>query len=308
MTPEPTADTPTTAAQPDWRALRKDLLERLQHLAGELDRVAADHGFFQLVVGVKWFWAYSVINQFWISMHRPDARSVRGRKQWEALGRTVKPGEEPIIIRAPNRPGRPWPLIAVEVFDISQTEGPDVPPAQVLGLPSGDAACLDAIEAAAGRLGVTIKPMQAFATSGGVVAGMATGRHEIQLHWSLQGAARADLLVHELAHALLHFPTSSKPPGKKPHRIPSKYAETEAEATAWVVLDELGLPSNAPSYIAWSGGKSEMLLRSMQRIQAAARAILQAIQGRKPHLRIPDFIPPPPSPGRSAKKKGPKRF
>jgi hypothetical protein len=52
--------------------------------------------------------------------------------------------------------------------------------------------------------------------------------------------------------------------------------ETEADATAYVVLRAFGLDAPAPAYIAWQGGDGAAVLRSMTRIQRAARRILEA--------------------------------
>ena len=51
-----------------------------------------------------------------------------------------------------------------------------------------------------------------------------------------------------------------------------------ADATAYVVLAVLGLPSKAPTYIAWQGGTGLGVYRSMARVQRAARAILGAVE------------------------------
>jgi hypothetical protein len=54
--------------------------------------------------------------------------------------------------------------------------------------------------------------------------------------------------------------------------------ETEADATAYVILRVLGLPSTAPAYIAWHRGSGAMIGASMGRIQRAARRILEAAE------------------------------
>ena len=52
--------------------------------------------------------------------------------------------------------------------------------------------------------------------------------------------------------------------------------EAQAEATAYVVLRALGLPSTAPTYIAWQGGDGAAVLRSLGPVQRAVRTILDA--------------------------------
>jgi antirestriction protein ArdC len=86
------------------------------------------------------------------------------------------------------------------------------------------------------------------------------------------------VLAHELAHEILHQAAGKRAATlKRPGPARTKAEkETEADATAYVVLAVLGLPSKAPSYIAWQGGTGSAVLRSMTRIQRAAKAILEA--------------------------------
>lgn len=46
----------------------------------------------------------------------------------------------------------------------------------------------------------------------------------------------------------------------------------EAEAVAYMVLKELGLPSTAPAYIARHGGSGKSLLRMVKRVCASAES------------------------------------
>ena len=87
------------------------------------------------------------------------------------------------------------------------------------------------------------------------------GRVEIQP--SIRGRERAAVLAHELAHEVLHQAerrraAEARRPG--PQRTHAE-CETEADATAYVVLRVLGIPSRAPAYIAWQGGTGAGVLR-----------------------------------------------
>jgi hypothetical protein len=53
----------------------------------------------------------------------------------------------------------------------------------------------------------------------------------------------------------------------------TRVTETEPEATAYVML---GLEPPSPAYIAWQGGTGQTVLRSLGRVQRAARRILEA--------------------------------
>jgi hypothetical protein len=91
----------------------------------------------------------------------------------------------------------------------------------------------------------------------------------IRLRHRLPGRERAATLAHELAHEILH---SMRSRGEWSLR----QVETEADATSYVVMRALGLPSKAPAYIAWHGGTGKLVLQSMKRVQRAARRILRA--------------------------------
>jgi hypothetical protein len=90
---------------------------------------------------------------------------------------------------------------------------------------------------------------------------------------SLDGAEKFSVLVHELAHELLHHGAEKRLRSTKTVR------ETEAEATAFVVGQALGLESGTASsdYIQLYDGSEDTLLASLERIQRAANSIIEAL-------------------------------
>ena len=107
------------------------------------------------------------------------------------------------------------------------------------------------------------------------------GRKLPNIDPAMRGVARVRVLAHELGHELLHQEARQKPATLKRPPKPRSPAveETEADATAFIVLSALGLEAPSPSYIAWQGGTGAQVLLSMGRIQRAARRILAAAQG-----------------------------
>ena len=101
-------------------------------------------------------------------------------------------------------------------------------------------------------------------------------KHVVPFLCRLPGRERAATIAHELAHEILHTMRSR---GEWTHR----QVETEADATSYVVMRALGLPSKAPEYIAWHGGSGKLVLQSMKRVQRAARRILRAYLSTKSH-------------------------
>ena len=93
-----------------------------------------------------------------------------------------------------------------------------------------------------------------------------------------RGRERVRCLAHELAHEVLHQAERARALARKRPAPALTHAqkETEAEAAAYVVLAVLGLEPPSPAYIAWQGGTGETVLRSLGRVQRAARRILEA--------------------------------
>jgi hypothetical protein len=84
-------------------------------------------------------------------------------------------------------------------------------------------------------------------------------------------AAEFSVLVHELAHEMLH--TGETRPATKTVR------ELEAEAVAFTVCSGIGLDAATPAsdYIQFHNGDKDLLVQSLDSIQKTASRILQAI-------------------------------
>src|SRR5512137_1998969 len=103
--------------------LRKQLKAHLEDLARQVDGKAQQQGFQDALRTMALFWRYSPLNQFLIRGQRPNATHVMARLKWEAIGRKVKEGAEPILVLAPTKPGWATNFIGVPVFDVKQTRG-----------------------------------------------------------------------------------------------------------------------------------------------------------------------------------------
>ena len=150
------------------------------------------------------------------------------------------------------------------VFDVSQTSGRPLPaPAQAKGEPGEHLARL---EAHIQKLGIRLQRLPAWVGAEGASAG-----GEIAIRSDLAPAQRLSVLVHELAHELLHQGRNEQKAAT--HAV----VETEAEAVAYVVVQALGLDSAtaASDYIQLHGGDRATLAASLRRIQQTARRILE---------------------------------
>lgn len=281
MQAKPTAED-VVRARAVQSALREEIIGRLQQLSSDVDAVRANDGFRALLAGCARLARYSFSNQCLILRRAPNASSVLPRTVWEFQGRTIRNGEHPIEIFAPSSP-QGWPFILVPVFDVAQTEGDALP---AVDAPDGETEWLPRIEAAGAHLGIAVESLaenDRNAEAGRVIGLSLGGR--VQIAASLRGTKRAATLVHEFAHEILHQAPDEV--ARPDCRAPVSVAETEAQGTAFVVLQHLGIPAEAPGYIVWMGGDGKDVLRSVTRITQAAKAILTAIVDRKnPRVRI----------------------
>lgn len=227
----------------------------------------------KLLVTMARFRSYSASNVMLIYSQRPDATHVAGFQTWRKLGRFVKRGECGLVIFAPIRPRADQegdsekPSIrfrAVRVFDISQTDGDDLPePARVSGDPAEHLHLLRQVIAEYG-ISTVEQPL-----APGILGRSEGGR--IVIATGLSPAEQFATLVHEFAHELMH--QQGERPDSKTVR------ETEAEAVAFVVGHAIGLEIADASrdYIQLYDGDAETLTASLSRIQKTSRQIVDAL-------------------------------
>ncbi len=231
------------------------------------------------------FHSYSFGNVVLIAAQCPEATRVAGFRTWQRLHRTVRKGERAIWILAPvvnrmatddgedeHRSVRGFRY--VPVFDLSQTEG-DEPPLVCHSLTGADpAGWFTQLTALARSIGYSVNHA---ALRPGVNGDCTFASRRIRVARDNAPAQQVKTLVHELAHALLH--------DGEPDR---QLAELEAESTAYVVCQDLGLDSGAYSfgYVAtWAGGGEPAVAAvraSCFRIQRASSFIIGALGGDSP--------------------------
>ena len=181
------------------------------------------------------FHRYSLNNMLMIVSQRPDATEVAGFGTWKKLGRWVKKGEKGISILVPVRYRRKdQPALVDEpeetvlgymggfVFDISQTEGDDLP----------------AFATVEGDVGFYADNLRLFGLDHGIkieyvsslngAKGVSKGQH-IQILDSLPAAEELAVIVHELAHERLH--RADRRPDIQTRELEAE-AVAETEATA----------------------------------------------------------------------------
>lgn len=241
-------------------------LVTLGQLTDEAARSAAMQRF--LAVCTR-FHKYSPNNQLLIFFSNPAATHVAGYTRWQELHRQVRKGEHGIPILAPifarkDPQDEASPTIlkcfkVAYVFDVSQTDGDPLPEPPDWRSPERLAWLHNRLLDYARFLDIQVTEkdlgsLQGY-SAGGTIA--------------LNPSAGTSVLIHELAHELLHRS------GEKLDR-PTK--ELEAEAVSYVVSAHFGLETSSPNYLALWHADSSTLSERQARISACASLIISEIE------------------------------
>lgn len=282
--------------------------ERLAELTDQLEtgirELYASGRYAEYLAAMSQFHHYSFGNALLILFQFPTASRVAGYNTWKKLGRQVKRYEKGIKILAPcpyqraveqdqkdpetgqtlygpdGKPLRETRYIpvthfkAATVFDISQTEGRELPNIGVSEL-SGDVSDFSALY-------TRLKALSPLPVEEDHVPSTAKGytsfiEQRIVLRPGMSQAQTIKTLVHEIAHAKLHDPDILEGAQR-----PRREKEVEAESVAYVVCQHFGLDTSEYSfgYVAgWSQGRELAELKaSLDRIHSTAGEIISAIQ------------------------------
>jgi len=252
------------------------------------------------------FHDYSYRNTLLIKLQCPEATKVAGYNTWqEEFDRHVQEGEQAIWIWAPiitkqcpecenspsyheqsdceydKTPPEEWSegLVGFKptaVFDVSQTDGEPLPELETEA--TGDAEDLvPTLTDAASDLGVTVRIVEADDWEHGDAMGVCESRSLHDLQPVVKAKARenqADLavtLIHEYAHALLHFDVDDDTERAK--------REVEAEAVAYIVGRFLGLDTSGSAFYlaAWENDDAEVIQDRLGRISSTAQEIIGTV-------------------------------
>lgn len=225
------------------------------------------------------FHNYSFGNLILILTQCPEATQVAGYKTWQnKFGRQVKKGEKGIRILAPligkkqadesdgDEPERRvFGFRVVSVFDISQTEGDELPG---IGTYQGEVSdYLEKLETFTMAKGIELH----WESPDGGALGVSKGG-TILVDPTLDAPVKFATLTHEVAHELLHRTDRRE-------QTDRSIRETEAEAVAFAVCEAVGISSNghAENYIKLHQGDAEKLKASLDYIRVAASEILAAL-------------------------------
>ena len=277
-------NTTTVPSTPKPQTSKEVIAANVQLLVEQLE-VGHSEGLTAYLTAMGRFHSYSFGNILEIARQMPDATRVAGLHAWNQLGRKVMKGQKGIRILAPLVASRKkedtdaskdpaaasHPVLvgfrAVYVFDVSQTEGAELPQftertkgevgqyrERLIGFTAAQGIALEFKDSIAPALGVS------YGSRIAILPGQAP-------------AAEFSTLVHELAHEMLHK-------AERRTATTRTVRETEAEAIAFVVSQTVGLDAGRASadYIHLYHGNAALLTECLEVIQRTSALILSAIE------------------------------
>ena len=262
------------------------------------------------------FHNYSFNNTLLIAMQKPDASLVAGFSAWKNnFGRNVMKGQKGIKIIAPSPfkikqemekidPHTQKPVIGkdgkpvteekeitipaykvVSVFDVSQTEGRELPDIAVDEL-TGDVDRYKDFFAALEKTSPV--PIGFEKIEGGAHGYYHLEDKRIAIDEGMSELQTLKTAIHEIAHAKLHDIDLNAPKDEQP-RVDRRTREVEAESVAYTVCQHYGLDTSDYSfgYVAgWSSGRELSELKSsLETIRSAAAEIINSIDGHIAELQ-----------------------
>ena len=262
------------------------------------------------------FHNYSFNNTLLIAMQKPDASLVAGFSAWKNnFGRNVMKGQKGIKIIAPSPfkikqemekidPHTQKPVIGkdgkpvteekeitipaykvVSVFDVSQTEGKELPDIAVDEL-TGDVDRYKDFFAALEKTSPV--PIGFEKIEGGAHGYYHLEDKRIAIDEGMSELQTLKTAIHEIAHAKLHDIDLNAPKDEQP-RVDRRTREVEAESVAYTVCQHYGLDTSDYSfgYVAgWSSGRELSELKSsLETVRSAAAEIINSIDGHIAELQ-----------------------
>lgn len=279
----------------------------IDNLVANVDEAQASEAFQEWLDIQSRFHDYSYQNTLLIKRQCPEATKVAGYRTWqEEFDRYVKEGEHAIWIWAPiitkrcpecenspryhensdcdydETPPADWSeglvgFTPAPVFDISQTDGESLPNLETEA--TGDAGDLiDQLINVSDDIGVRVRIIPEAEWTYGDATGICEQRSLLDVQPFVKVRDRendADLartLIHEYAHALLHFDVDEATERSK--------REVEAEAIAYIVGRYHGLDTSGSAFYlaAWESDNPEAVRDRLDRISQTAEDLIKVLE------------------------------
>ena len=255
----------------------KEVEDSLKALAEETDNVKKSDFFKQYLETMSRFWKYSYHNQLLIHFAMPKATKVAGFRKWQELKRYVTKGSKAIKILAPcfktvkvtdaNNEEKEEQItffFPVNVFDISQTEGQQLPEIEITVTGDNYKDFLESLSIFCNERSIKlnfknlgVNGLYGYST-GGMIAISSTESINTQVN----------TMIHEIAHELLH----------KESKLDKQQMEIQAEGTAYVVTKHFGLENKSFNYLAMYDADYTKIIDNIRAVAEASREIMRYLE------------------------------
>ena len=284
----------------------KEITDRLEQ--GIQDLFESDR-FKEYLQVMSKFHNYSFNNTLLIAMQKPDATLIAGYNSWKNLfGRQVSRGAKGIKVIAPSpykvkkevdkidpktqkpmtdKNGKPVKeetevtvpaFKVVSVFDVSQTEGKELPTIGVDELTGDVAQYADFFKATEQA---SPAPVGFEKIESGAKGYYSQTEKRIAINEGMSELQNLKTLIHEIAHAKLHDIDLNAPAKEQADRPDRRTREVQAESIAYAVCQHYGLDTSdySFSYVAtWSSGRELSELKaSLETIRSTASELIKDI-------------------------------
>ena len=270
---------------------RDSLDAHLKELAAQMEQGRSEN-MVRYLEACAQFHAYSFGNLMLALAQCPQMTRIAGIRTWNKLGRHVRAGEKGIMILAPievtrkakdkqaatinadpdeeateeETDGRRRATLfkPVYVFDVSQTEGEELP--SLIHAAGEVSAICPALEKAIRDAGITLEYADHVPGCPGAEGASYKGR--VVIREALAAPDRFRTLAHEYAHEILHDHSAESRTVK----------ETEADAAAFVVCRHFGVQCDTADYLLLYNSEPKILLDRLETIRRTAARIIDAIE------------------------------
>ena len=303
--------------------IEKQLKEISERLEQGVKEIFTSERYTEYLNTMSKFHNYSFNNTLLITMQKPEATLVAGYQAWQKkFNRHVKRGEKGIQIIAPapirekqeiekidpvtkepviGDDGQPETEIVemviprfrvTTVFDVSQTEGRELPSLGVeslTGTVEGYEKLLSTLKS------ISPVPVSEGPLPPGVHGAYYHAEQKITLSPGMSEAQTIKTLVHEIAHAKLHALPVEGGIIVGAHEKDRRTREVEAESVAYTVCQYLGLDTSDYSFgyiTGWSSGREQKELRaSLECIRNTAAELIDGVESRCLDRPPPEPVP-----------------
>ncbi len=266
--------------------------EEMDSLTKEIDKKLYDFikegKYKDVLVSMGNLGKYSVNNQLYILIQKPEARTLNGLRKWNSYGRNVKKGEKgirifkPIICKKKENDGKEKKCVkgfqTGYVFDVSQTEGKEIDVFRFdeSKIVESKEKILGSLKETAKENGYKFEYVSKEEMEEDCYGLCNHSTKEIKILKGLSDLQEISTSVHELGHALAHSQYREDFAGltlKEKREI----KEVEAESIACIVCSYLGLDTqnfNFSYIVGWSNGDVSKFRNNLDRISKYANTII----------------------------------